>query len=434
MTTQDSATSFIDGLKPVFMVLLAVLFMEAGLGILSPLVYTLLARQDVPALLIGAVNSAYHLAFLLGTLTCHRIIDRVGHARAFTVFAAVAANAAAAHIVLALPIAWVILHAVVGYALAGLSVIVESWLNDKATETNRGTIFGVYMAASWAASGLGPLALNYQETFGAAVLFTVVTGLLITALVPMSLTVVSNPDIEERTHLPLVKLIAASPTGVATCFTVGLGSSAFYGLLPSYATSTGLSNNQLAWLLTGATVAGFLMQFPIGWLSDHIGRRPLILASAATSAALSLAVVLMPFESYTVLFWVIVGLSAMMAPLYALGIGQTNDYITRDQFVAASAGLLFIWALGATAGPVAAGYIMDSTGTISLFWYLAICQGALAVFTLLRMLLRRAPTPEEQSDYVPVPVTPMTSTSLGAPELDPRAVHRKHPHKKPADE
>jgi MFS family permease len=336
--------------------------------------------------------------------------------------------------VLPQPIAWVILHAVVGYAFAGLSVIVESWLNDKATESNRGTIFGVYMAASWAASGLGPLALNYQEAFGAAVLFTVVTGTLITALIPMSLTVVGNPDIEERVHLPLVKLIAASPTGVATCFAVGLASSAYYGLLPSYATEAGLTNNQLAWLFTGATIAGFLMQFPIGWLSDHIGRRPLILASAVTSAGLALAVALLPEPSYTLVFWMIVLLSAVMAPLYALGIGQTNDYITKDQFVAASAGLLFIWALGAAAGPIAAGYLMDSTSSTSLFWYLAICQGALGAFTLIRMLMRRAPSAEEQGDYVPVPVTPMTSTSLGAPELDPRAVHRKHPQKKPSDE
>ena len=434
MHSEDTTLTFRDGLKPVFMVLLAVLFMEAGLGILSPLVYTLLARQDVPAFLIGSVNSAYHLAFLLGTMTCHRIIDRVGHARAFTVFAAVAANAAAAHIVIAKPIIWVGLHAVVGYALAGLSVIVESWLNDKATETNRGTIFGVYMAASWAASGLGPLALNYQETFGAAVLFTVVTGMLITALVPMSLTVVSNPDIEEREHLPLVKLFAASPTGVTTCFVVGLGSSAYYGLVPSYATGAGLSNNQLAWILTGATVAGFAMQFPIGWLSDHIGRRPLILASSAASAALAFALIVLPIESFETLLAMLVLLSALMAPLYALGIGQTNDYIAKDQFVAASAGLLFIWAAGATIGPLAAGYLMDHAGTTSLFWYLALCQGALAVFTALRMALRPAPSAEQQGDYVPTPVTPMTSTSLGAPELDPRAVHRKHPHKKPADE
>jgi MFS family permease len=416
------------------MVLLSVLFMEAGLGILSPLVYTILARQEVPALVIGSVNSAYHVAFLLGTLSCHRIIDRVGHARAFTVFAAVAANAAAAHIVLTQPVAWVVLHAVVGYALAGLSVIVESWLNDKATDTNRGTIFGVYMAASWAASGLGPLALNYQEAFGAAVLFTIVTGMLITALVPMSLTVVTNPDIEEREHLPLVSLIAASPTGVATCFSVGLASGAYYGLLPSYATSAGLTNNQLAWLLSGATIAGFLMQFPIGWLSDHIGRRPLILASGAASAALALTVALRPFESYAMLFWTLILLSAVMAPLYALGIGQTNDYITKDQFVAASAGLLFIWALGAAAGPLAAGYIMDRTTASSLFWYLALCQAALAAFTLFRMIVRRAPSAEVQGNYVPTPVTPMTSSALGAPELDPRAEHRRHPQTKPADE
>ncbi|MEZ5925021.1 MAG: MFS transporter [Hyphomicrobiaceae bacterium] len=422
--------SFLDGLRPVLMVLLAVLFMEAGLGILSPLVYTLLARQEVPALLIGAVNSAYHVAFLIGTLTCHRAIDRVGHARAFTVFAAVAANAAAAHIVLTSPIAWVVLHAVVGYALAGLSVIVESWLNDKATEDNRGSIFGVYMAASWAASGLGPLALNYQETVGAVVLFTIVTGMLITALVPMSLTVVGNPDIEEREHLPLVKLAAASPTGVVTCFAVGLASSAYYGLLPAYAASTGLSNAQLAWLLSGATVAGFAMQFPIGWLSDHIGRRPLILASAASSGALALAVALLPFGSYAALFWVLILLSALMAPLYALGVGQTNDYITKDQFVAASAGLLFIWALGATAGPLAAGTLMDQVGALSLFWYLGLCQLALALFTLLRMTLRRAPSAEAQGNYVPAPMPDITH---GAPGLDPRAEHPKPPRKKPAD-
>lgn len=416
--------SMIKGLRPVFQVLLAVLFMEAGLGILSPLVYTQLARQDVASVLIGFVNSAYYLAFLLGTLTCHRMIDRVGHIRAYTVFAALAANAAIAHIVLLSPISWVILHGILGYAFAGLAVIVESWLNDKATEDNRGTVFGTYMGVSWAASGLGPLAIGYQESVGNAALFVFVTIFLITALVPMALTTVGNPNIEEREHLPLRRLFAASPTGVTTCFGSGLAASAFYGLLPPYATSLKLSDSELAWILSGCTIAGFIMQFPIGWLSDQIGRRPLIVVSTGVSAVMAVAVALSGITAFAPLLTMLIVLAATMAPVYALGVGQTNDYITKDQFVAASAGLLFTWALGATAGPIIAGYLMDTRGPAALLWYTATAMGFTCLFTLIRMAMRRALSPKDQGNYVPVPVTASTH---GALELDPRAEHKPHP-------
>lgn len=419
------------GLRPVFQVLLAVLFLEGGLGILSPLVYTQLARQGVSSIEIGLVNSAYYIAFLIGTLTSHLLIDRVRHRRAFTVFAALAANSAIAHVVLLSPLEWIILHGVLGYAFAGLSVIMESWLNDKATDDNRGSIFGVYMGVSWAASGLGPLALAYQDTVGVVVLFVSVTMLMITGLVPMALTTVGNPDIENRAHLPIRRLFAASPTGVTTCFGIGLAASAYYGLLPSYATHAGLSNEQLAWMLSGMTLAGFLMQFPIGWLSDHVGRRPLIVASTGAAAVVALVISELPGLSYPVLFALLVLLSGVMAPLYALGVGQTSDYVAREEFVAASAGLLFVWALGAALGPVLAGALMDRLSPVGLFWYVAAIVGGLCLFTLIRMLMRKALSARAQGNYVPVPITPISTSSQGAPELDPRSAHKPAPPEKP---
>ena len=414
------------GLKTVFQVLLAVLFLEAGLGILSPIVYTELAHRGVSSLVIGSVNSAYYVAFLLGTLTCHVLIDRVHHIRAFTVFSALAANAAIAHVVLPTPVQWVILHGVLGYAFAGLSVIIESWLNDKATEENRGTVFGTYMGVSWAASGIGPMAIAYKDTVGISLLFVVVTMLMTTGLVPMALTTVGNPDIENREPLPFRRLIAASPTGVMTCFCIGLASPAYFGLLASYAAGLGFNNAELAWMLSGMTLIGFLMQFPIGWLSDHIGRRPLILASTGMAAVAAAAIPELPSPTFGLLMSCCVLLSGALAPLYALGIGQTNDYVEREEFVAASAGLLFVWALGATIGPMLAGALMDNTAPEALFWYLAVVLGLACLFTAVRMLMRKALSTEAQGNYVPSPITPLSSSSQGAPDLDPRSVHKPH--------
>jgi MFS family permease len=413
-----------SGLRPVIQVLLAVLFLEGGLGILSPLVYTQLARQNVSSVEIGLVNSAYYVAFLAGTQTCHVLIDRVHHVRAFTVFSALAANAALAHIVLPTPFQWVCLHGVLGYAYAGLAVVIESWLNDKATDENRGAVFGTYMGASWAASGLGPLAIAFQDRLGVATLFVAVTMLMTTGLVPMALTTVGNPDIEGRTHLPFRRLFRASPTGVMACFVIGLSASAYYGLLPSYAAHVGISNTELAWLLSGMTIAGFIMQFPIGRLSDHIGRRPLIVASTGVAAVVALVISLFPTSAFLPSLIGFMALSGAMAPLYALGVGQTNDYVAREEFVAASAGLLFIWALGASCGPVVAGELMDQLTPHCLFWYVSATMGAMCLFTIVRLIMRKALSVTAQGNYVPSPITPISASSQGAPALDPRSIHK----------
>jgi MFS family permease len=144
----------------VMQVLLAVILLDAALSILSPLIGLQLARRGVAPEIIGLISSAYYGGFLLGTLTCHKIIDRVGHIRAFGVFAVVAANSTLLHILFQEPSVWILLRIVVGYGVAGLVVIVESWLNDKATPR----IGAVYLPSTWPLHGPPAVLARWHST------------------------------------------------------------------------------------------------------------------------------------------------------------------------------------------------------------------------------------------------------------------------------
>ncbi len=174
-----------------------------------------------------------------------------------------------------------------------------------------------------------------------------------------------------------------------------------------------------------------MVQFPVGYLSDYFGRRPIMLASSAAAAATASLIAFWPSPSFLVLVLLMFVMDGVAAPLYALGVGQTNDYVTKKDFVAASAGLLFAWGLGAAIGPTVIGLAMDPLGANGLFIVCAVGYTTLALFVAIRMLLRPAPSAKEQSDFVAVPVTQGT---YGAPELDPRGEYEQFPHRKVNEE
>jgi MFS family permease len=409
-------------IQPVAPVLLTVILMEAALGILSPLIGFRLASTGASTFIVGTAASAYFLGFLLGTLTCQRMIRRVGHIRAFGVYAVCASNAAILFTVLHDPMFWILLRGFAGYALAGAFVVIESWMTDKASEQNRGRVFSMYTTASWAASGVSPLLLNFDAP-GGILLFVLVTIGLSAAMIPLAVTKVGNPNIDEHQHLPLSRLFRASPTGVVCAFGSGMMNAGLYGLMPAYIDDHGYGERELSLLYSITTVAALVTQYPIGYVSDHFGRRPIIISIMLVSTAMSLVLYALPDVSFTWLVILFFILTAFESPLYALGVGQTTDYVERHEFVAASSGLLFAWGLGSCFGPTIAGSVMHAAGPQGLLLFAAGCFLAVALFTTYRALRRRAKTPEEQSDYVAVPLTQGT---YGAPELDPRGEYKPH--------
>jgi len=408
--------------QPVVPVLLGIVLIEAALGISGTLIGVQLADRGISAFLIGVVFSAYNVGFLLGTLTCERMINRVGHIRAFGVFAVSAAIATLLFAVTTNVYAWTLFKALSGYALAGGFIVIESWLNDKATEFNRGRLFAVYMVVTWGAGGLSPLTLNIADISG-DFLFKVATILLAAAMIPLALTKVGNPEVGHKQSFGIAKLIQASPTGVFCCFASGLFTGSLYSLLPAYTEANGYGARELSILIAVGTAAALIIQFPVGYISDHYGRRPVIIGANAIAGAVALTIGATPDLSFTWLLILFFAMTLFQSPLYALGVGQTNDYVDREDFVRAAAGLLFVWGVGASVGPTLVGLVMEAIGESGLFLYTGVGYAFVALFALYRVFRRRAKTPKEQSDYVAVP---NIQNVYGAPELDPRGEFHHH--------
>ncbi len=384
-------------------------------GALFALIGVRLSAAGVSSAMIGAIMSAYFIGLLAGSLTGQNIINRVGHIRAFAVFAATAGiTVLLLALTAALPL-WVVLRFVAGYCMAGLFMTTESWLNHRVANQVRGRTFALYAVISGTAVATGPLLINLGDPAGFE-LFSVTAMFYAAALLPVALTRTGNPEIDRGARLGLRRLFKLSPLGVIGCLTAGLVNSAFYGLAAVYGNAIGLGPGLVSIFLTVTLVGGLLAQFPVGIFSDRFDRRRLMLALAVT-AALAAAGLATIGPSVV---WLLLGLGflfdAAAHPLYGLSVAQTNDYVDRAEFVAASRGLLLAYSTGASVGPTLASLAIAALGPAGLFGYIAAMLLGLAAFILFRMSRRRAKPVEAQSEFIQTPQT----TPIGA-ELDPRA-------------
>src|SRR6516165_7705988 len=130
----------------------------------------------------GLVLSAYFAGFTLGAFHCGKIIERVGHIRAFAAFAGLVAAATAVMPLLVGSLAWVLLRAMVGFGCAGIFVTTESWLSAKAPPSERGRVFSIYMVGTFLALALGQLLIARADITAAAP-FNAIVALFTVALI-----------------------------------------------------------------------------------------------------------------------------------------------------------------------------------------------------------------------------------------------------------
>ena len=202
-------------LGAVAAILLCCLSFQFSQGVLGPLITVQLVGHGTATGLIGVITSVYFVGFVVGTLHGQRIIDRVGHIRALGVFASLAAIATLLFVLTDPPWAWMALRAALGYALAGLFVVVESWFNDKATSATRGTVFGFYQLVGWGTGLVAPLTLNLADPMGSELIIVAAVGFA-ASMIPVALTRVGNPEAGQRGRISPRHLIAISPLGIAT--------------------------------------------------------------------------------------------------------------------------------------------------------------------------------------------------------------------------
>jgi MFS family permease len=351
---------------------------------------------------MSVVMSAYFAGFLFGSRLAPGMIRRVGHVR---VFAALGSMISAVLILYAAApdwMVWVALRVLIGFCFSGVYITAESWLNNASTNETRGQALSLYLIVQMVGIIAAQLLLNVGDPSG-YILFVIPSVLVSLAFTPILLSVSQAPAFETTKPLSFRRLYAASPLGCVGMFLLGGVFSAQFGMASVWGTKVGLSVADLTIFVSAIYVGGLVLQYPIGWLSDRIDRRKVILALAAFGAlALCLPVVMdLPFWGLVLIGAIGGGISN---PLYSLILAYVNDYLDKTDMAAASAGLLFINGVGAISGPIITGWMMGVIGPNGFFLFMGLLFGALAGYAAWRMA-RRPATPQATSGFTPISPT-----------------------------
>jgi MFS family permease len=361
---------------------------------------------------IGAVGAGFWLGIVIGSLHCGKLIQSVGHIRAFLALGAVASTAPLLHLLVINPIAWVVARALTGFCFAGLFIVVESWLNSAATGETRGQILSVYAMTGLLAGIVGQLLLPATDPAGFRP-FCLVAIIIALALVPIALTRAVAPAHEgEAARISLRALYRQSPFGLVAAFLCGVTTSAFFTLGPILAQRGGADTAGVAAFMAFGTLGGFLMAWPVGWLSDRLDRRRVIIGAAITATVTLFAIMaLLPEEPSRWLVYLCVAIfGGTIVPTYSVVMAHVNDAVGEGEFVAASGGLLIMQGVGATAGPLVAGFAM-SASEHGLAYTIIATQILMAVFGVYRSTRRAAPPEMHKGTFQVEPSVPV-GTSL----------------------
>jgi len=398
----------IRSISAIAALLFAAAILYAGNGLQSTLLSVRGDIEGFPTTVIGLLASAYYAGFILGCRLVPGMIQGVGHIRAFVALASIASSSALAHILFVEPIAWGGLRFVTGFSFAGLTMVLESWINERATNENRGKILSVYRIVDLGAVtiGNGLLAIAPPEGFQ---LFILVSILISIALVPVALTRSSSPAPLETAKLDIVQLYKVSPVGAIGAAATGLANAAFWGMAPVYVQELGYGAAAIAAFMSTAIIGAGLFQFPAGWLSDKIDRRMVIFASSllGTGASALLAMFAGLSENAMLGFSFLFG--AFIIPVFGICAAHANDHAAVGKAVATSGGLLLLYGVGSVVGALVGALVMSAFEPAALFWYIAGVYLVLAVFTLLRIGIKRRPRiVGKKSRYIPMAKSPLT--------------------------
>ena len=370
--------------------LLGVLLLMVGNGVQGSLLGIRGTLEAFSTLELSVVMSAYFLGFLLGSWAAPAMIRRVGHVRVFAALGSLISAVLVLYPMLVEWQIWALMRVVIGFGFAGIYITAESWLNNTATNETRGQALSAYMIVQMLGIVASQGLLAAGDPFGYD-LFLIPSILVSLAFLPILLAQTPTPTFETTARLGFVELFRISPLGCVGMLISGGVFSAMFGMASVWGTLSLLTVGQIALFTSALYVGGLILQYPVGWMSDRMDRRSIMLWLAVVAAVVLALAAAMPLP-----FWALLGVAAVLGgityPMYSLLIAYTNDFLSKEQMAAASAGLIFLNGVGAIFGPLVVGWLMGVVGTRGFFLFMAVLYGAQVAYTLWRMSRRAAPS------------------------------------------
>ena len=380
--------------------LLGMMLLMLGNGMQGTLLGIRGSAEGFSTFSMSIVMSSYFVGFLGGSLLAPGMIRRVGHVRVFAALASFISAVLVLYATWANPWVWAFLRVVIGFSFSGVYVTAESWLNNAATNETRGKALSLYMMVQMVGIVAAQMLLLVPDPSG-FLLFVIPSVLVSISFAPILLSISPTPAFEATERLSLRELYDISPLGVVGMFLLGSVFAAQFGMSAVYGGQAGLSLAQISIFVSAFYVGATLFQYPLGWMSDRMDRRVLILAVSVLGGAGAFFGMALGGDFYALLVAAFL-IGGTSNPLYSLLIAYTNDFVAAERMASVSGGMVFINGLGAIAGPVITGWSMAAFGPGGYFLFLGVLLVALAGYAGWRMTQRPAPAVEDYSDYAPL--------------------------------
>lgn len=390
--------------------------LQGGMGLMGALLPLLMREGGYGSFQVGIMVAGFSGGFLVGCLFAPGLVRRIGHIRAFSVFAAFLSATTLAFIVGVDIWYWTGLRLMAGFCMAGMLTVSDSWISGETESSVRGRVMSAYMIIYKLAQTAGPATLTLGELSGNWY-FPLASALFSLSLLPVALTHAANPAKPSSERMSIIQVYRLTPAGVVGCIIIGLASSAVNNLTPFYGAEIGLGVGAAALLVAAMQIGALIFQWPMGWLSDRQDRRRIMVAGLLGCSVMSLVILALP---ETTPLWLRLGVFAVMGgfamSIYPIIVAHGCDFCRRDQMVPMCATLMLTFAVGMVFGPLGASLMMEYLGPNGLFIFSALVPVFFMLFALYRMTRRRSRPLEERDGFVNMPVS-----SIGISKLDPRA-------------
>jgi MFS family permease len=370
-------------LKLVFPPLLSLVFMMMASGLFNTFVSVRLEIEGYNAESIGVVTSALYLGITIGSLRIDRWVSKIGHIRSFVVFAALLAGMVLAQAFWIDPWYWSVLRFIGGICMAGVFIVIESWLLMLSSPQMRGSILSIYLAVLYMALSSGQLLIDLSDPKGLFP-FCITALLVIISILPITVRKISEPKLTEHPRLNIIQLFRISPHGFFGGVVSGMLLAAIYGLVPVYAKEIGLSVSEIGTFMAILIFGGFSFQWPLGYLADTYGRRRILNIVSFTTTLLAASIGFLGATSFPLLYilaWLFGGFSFT---LYPISMAYACERVKEGQIVAATGGFVLAYGIGAVIGPLVAPIAMGLFSNDGLFYFLALISLLLGLIGLKR--------------------------------------------------
>ncbi|CAH7007784.1 MFS transporter [Vibrio chagasii] len=374
-----------DNIQPTTRItvpVIALSFYAIASGYLMSSLPLMLSEYGLDSNLSSWLASAFYAGLLAGTLLIERAIARIGHKDAFIVALSVFIAT-----ILVLPLiphqaVWLLARFVAGVAVAGIFVIVESWLMS-GDESQRAKRLAIYMCSLYGGSAVGQLGIGYLGITG-GVPFIAMFTLLFGAIIVLMYGQATPPQIHDAQSLSLKQISKLSHSALIGCIVSGLTLGAIYGLMPVELAQRNIAHEDIGGLMALVIMGGMAVQPMVTWLSHHVGQ-VLLMALFCLLGVASIGVLTINHDFYVLgMSLFVLGMATFALYPIAINLGCRN--LDPSYLVSVTQIMLLCYSIGSVAGPIVADSFMDSQA--GLFTYLFASLLATTIYMLIASLKR----------------------------------------------